>query len=263
MSTEFLYQQSEVLIALTLLGFLALAGEIGYRVARRGSQRYDESTRSQIVSIQAAILGLLSLILGFTFSMALSRFEYRKQMVVEEANAIGTVALRAQFLPTDHKVDVRALLRRYVEIRLYSVLQTAQSSPERQQLDIETRQLQSQLWQIAGDASLQEPQSVPLGLFTQAVNNLIDVKAKRDTGVANHVPEIVLLLLMGFALLAMGVLTYGNGLTGARSPIPTAAYSIVVVLVVLLIIDLDHPQSGVARVSQASIIQIQEILNSR
>ncbi len=206
---------------------------------------------------------LLSLLLGFTFAMSLSRFEYRKQMVIEESNAIGTAALRAQFLPAHQQADVRELFRRYVEIRLESVLHTVQSSPARQQLDLEIRQLHDRLWGIANGAAETDPQSVPLGLFVQAVNELINSKVKRDIGVANHVPEGVLLLMMGFAVLAVGVLAYGNGLTGARNLIVTAVYSVIVVLVILLIIDLDHPQRGLVRVSQASMIQLQEILNSR
>lgn len=94
MTTEFLYQQSEVIIAIALLGCMVLGGELGYRLSHRGRQTRNELTRTQIISTQAAILGLLSLLLGFTFAMALSRFEYRKQMVVQESNAIGTASLR-------------------------------------------------------------------------------------------------------------------------------------------------------------------------
>jgi len=260
--TEFLYQQSELLIALALLGLLALAGELGYRLGFRGAQTHNELSRAQIRSIQAAILGLLSLLLGFTFAMALSRFEYRKQLVVEESNAIGTAALRSQFLPTHHEAEVNELFRRYVEIRLDSVLRTTESSPARQQLDAEATQTHSRLWGIANGAAEAVPRSVPLGLLAHAVNEVIDIKAKRDIAVANHVPESVL-MMMSFAVLGLGVLAYGNGLAGARSPTPTAAYAVIVVLVILLIIDLDHPQKGLARVSQASMIQLQEILGSR
>ncbi|HLF10740.1 MAG TPA: hypothetical protein VJA26_05960, partial [Gammaproteobacteria bacterium] len=248
MPTEFLYQQSEILIALALLGLLALAGELGYRLGFRGRQTHSELSRAQIRSIQAAILGLLSLLLGFTFAMALSRFEYRKQLVVEESNAIGTAALRSQFLPTLHEAEVNELFRRYVGIRLDSVLRTTESSPARQQLDTEATRIHSRLWGIANGAAEADPRSVPLGLLAHAVNEVIDLKAKRDIAVANHVPESVLLMMMGFAVLALGVLAYGNGLAGARSPAPTAAYAVIVVLVILLIIDLDHPQRGLARV---------------
>jgi len=95
------------------------------------------------------------------------------------------------------------------------------------------------------------------------VNEVIDIKSKRDIAIANHVPESVLLLLLVFAVLAAGVLGYGNALAGARIPSLTAAYCIIVVLVFVLIIDLDRPQQGLTRVSQASMIQLEEILKSR
>jgi len=126
MVPELLYQQSEVLIAIALLGIMVLGAELGYRFGRRGRQRHNELTRTQIISLQAATLGLLALLLGFTFAMALSRFEYRKQMVVQESNAIGTAVLRSQFLPISRDDEVNKLFRRYVEIRLQSVLLTGQ-----------------------------------------------------------------------------------------------------------------------------------------
>jgi len=262
LSNEFLYGRSEILIALALVGLLALAGEIGYRLGRRRRHKPTEQEESQFTSIEVALLALLSLLLGFTFAMALSRFEHRKEMVVREANAIGTAALRAQFLPASDQVEAIELFRRYIEIRLEAVLRTKQSSPARQQLDVETRRLQVGLWKMAATAAGAEPRSVPLGLFTHAVNQLIDIKAERDVAVANHVPESVLLLLIGFAILSAGFLGYGNGLAGARIRVPTAIYSLIVVLVILLIFDLDRPQEGLARVSQESMIQLRMTLSS-
>jgi len=260
LSAEFLYQQPEVLIAFVLLSLLALASEAGYRQGRRGRPANNEWTRTEILSIQAAIVGVLSLLLGFTFAMALSRFESRKQIVVQESNAIGTAVLRAQFLPPPQDSAAKALFRRYVGIRLESVLHTAQASPARSQFDAEARDIQGQLWDMARSAAAADPQSIPLSLFAHAMNEVIDIKATRDIAVANHVPESVLLLLMVLAVLAMGSLGYGNGLAGARSWRPTAAYSVIVVLVILLIIDLDRPQRGLARVSQASMSHLQEVL---
>jgi len=261
-STEFLYGQSEVLIALVLVGLLAIAGELGYRLGRRRRHTPAPREETQFTSIEGALLALLSLLLGFTFAMALSRFEYRKQMVVQESNAIGTAALRAQFLLPPHRGEVEAMFRRYVEIRLAAVLLTDAPSPARQQLDAETRRLQSQMWQVASAVAEADPRSVPLGLLAQAVNNLIDSKAQRDVAIANHVPESVLLLLIGFAVVAAGVLGYGNGLANTRVRMPTAVYLVITVLVILLIIDLDRPQRGLARVSQESMIQLQTILDS-
>lgn len=260
MTNEFLYQQPVALIALALLGAMVLGAEAGYRVGRRGRAAHNELTRTQIISIQGSTMGLLALLLGFTFSMALSRFEYRKQMVVQESNAIGTAALRSQFLPTARDEEVNTLFCRYVEIRLESVLGTCQDSPERKRLDIEDRQIQFRLWRIANEAAETDPQSIPLGLFTDAVNEIIDVKMRRDIAIANHVPESVLVFLLAFSVLVAAVLGYGNGLAGARMTSLTVAYCVIVILVVVLIIDLDHPQQGFARTSQQSMIDLQEIL---
>ncbi len=252
-----------MLIALALLALMVIGAELGYRLGRRGRRTHNELTHVQITSIQAATLGLLALLLGFTFALALSRFEYRKQMVVQESNAIGTAALRSEFLPVSHDDEVDRLFRRYVEIRLESVLRTGQGSSEREGLDREARQIQRRLWHIANEAAEADPRSIPLGLFTHAMNELIDIKTKRDIAVANHVPESALLLLLGFAVLAAVVLGYGNGLAGRRIPGLTVAYCVVVVLVVALIMDLDHPQQGLARASQQSMIQLQEIMDAK
>ena len=263
MAHELLYKQSPVLIVIVLLGVMVLGAELGYRLGRRGRQTQDEPTRTQIVSIQVATLGLLALLLGFTFAMALSRFEYRKQMVVKESNAIGTAALRSQFLPPSRDDGVDELFRRYVEIRLESVLRTEQGSSERAQLDAEVRQIQYRLWRIANEAAEADPRSIPVGLFTHAMNEVIDIKTERDIAVANHVPETVLLFLTALAVLAAVILGYGNGLAGRRIKVLTAAYCVIVVLVIVLTIDLDHPQQGLARTSQQSMNDLQELMAAR
>ncbi len=183
-------------------------------------------------------------------------------MVVLESNAIGTAALWSHFLPTSYDVEVIELFRRYVKIRLESVLQTKQSSSDREQLDVEARQIQLRLWYIANETAELDPRSIPLNSFTYAVNQLIGTKTQRDIAVANHVLESVLLFLSGFAVLAAVVFGYGNGLAGARITSRTAAFFVIVVLVILLIIDLDHPQQGLARTSQKSMIQLEEILHA-
>jgi hypothetical protein len=89
------------------------------------------------------------------------------------------------------------------------------------------------------------------------------MKAKRDVGVANHVPESALIFLLALAAAAAGFLGYGDGLTGSRSPTATAAFSLIVALVILLIIDIDRPQRGLARVSQESMTELQDVLEGR
>ena len=118
MAQELLYNLGLGLIFGGSMVFFLLGDEVGFRLGRWKRPKVDEDARSQIITIQGAMLGLLALLLGFTFSMAMSRFEVRKQQVLDESNAIGTTYLRAQLMPEPPRKEVSDLLRRYVEVRL-------------------------------------------------------------------------------------------------------------------------------------------------
>ena len=115
---EILYDQSSILIAAVLLAAILAANETGYRLGRWQRARTDTGVRSQTSAIQAAMLGLLALLLGFTFTMALQRFDNRSQAVISEANAIGTAYLRTQLLPEEFREPARKLIADYVQLRI-------------------------------------------------------------------------------------------------------------------------------------------------
>ena len=99
MNESLLYRIDEVVINWVFLALTLTAAEVGFRLGRRFEARTPENIKSQIFTVEAGILGILALLLGFTMSMAVSRFEIRKQLVLEEADAIGTSSLRAELLP--------------------------------------------------------------------------------------------------------------------------------------------------------------------
>src|SRR5262245_43853275 len=112
------YRTGELVILVVLLAGLVAASELGYRFGvRRSRSTMHDFTRTQVSNIQGTLLGLFALLMGFTFAMALSRFDDRRQMIVTEANAIGTAALRAQLLPSGSE-ELREVFRRYVAVRL-------------------------------------------------------------------------------------------------------------------------------------------------
>jgi hypothetical protein len=262
MYSEFLYDDSELLIALALFGSLLLASEFGYRLGLRKRASIPEFARAQLGGIQSALAGLFALLLGFTFAMALSRYDERRQTVVREANAIGTAALRAHLLPAEQRAETADIFRRYVDVRLKTALGPNLLTPERRQLDADAGRLQNELWRRAAAAAEADPRSVPAGLLLAAVNELIDVKGERDAALANHVPESVVLLLFGFAVLTSGVFGYGNGLAGARSFGTAAILAVLISLVILVIIDLDRPRRGFIHVSQESMVDLQKSLGA-
>src|SRR5690606_28962629 len=121
-----------------------------------------------------SILGLLALLLAFTFSLAASRFEARRQAVLEEANAIGTTYLRTRLLPEPERQELARLLREYVDVRLSAVQagQTAEAIKH-------SEELHEQLWQQAAAAAQKSSGSIMTGLFVQSLNEVIDLHAKR------------------------------------------------------------------------------------
>src|SRR5690606_32035372 len=116
MNEEFLYNQPEWLIGLVTFVLLSISVEMGYWIGRNVKVEKTESMRAQISTIQTAILTIFTFLLGFTFAMALSRFDNRKQMVVKESNAIGTVVLRSQLLPENQRAQMNELLKQYVNV---------------------------------------------------------------------------------------------------------------------------------------------------
>ncbi|MEF8768895.1 hypothetical protein [Candidatus Accumulibacter contiguus] len=114
---EIMYDHNSVLIVSALFVCMLLAMEIGFRSGRRKQACATEAI-TQANAVLAAMLGLLALLLAFTFSAALQRYENRSQTVVAEANAIGTTYLRAQLLPKGMPDEVQALLRQYLGVRV-------------------------------------------------------------------------------------------------------------------------------------------------
>ena len=118
LAEDFLYRQNEFLIVGLLLALLLIATEIGFRRGRSVRSAIEESARSHYWTLQAGVMGLLALLLAFTFSMSVTRYETRKLLLVDEVNAIGTTYLRSQMLPEPYRSEVAKLVGDYVANRL-------------------------------------------------------------------------------------------------------------------------------------------------
>jgi hypothetical protein len=196
----------------------------------------------------SALIALLGLLLAFTVSMAVSRFDARKQLVSDEANAIGTAALRARLLPEPYASESAGLFREYVARRVrWGDL--ARSSPLEAALLGDGERLQHELWKraIAAADARRDPHSA---LYIAALNEVIDLQEARANVRTNRVPETVLLVLAGLSLLALAVAsaTYGSNGMRARRDLHVLAFA--VWLVIWLIVDLDQPRRGFVKIGQ-------------
>ncbi|MGD9658401.1 MAG: hypothetical protein AB7U61_12340 [Methylocystis sp.] len=237
------------IIFLVSLLLLVATGEIGRRFGSQVQQEIDAG----ISTLEAAMLGLLALMLSFTFAMALTRFDARRDAVLREANAIGTAALRARLLPAPYGAESLKLLRDYVQIRV----NLANRSPTPAELDAEighSNEIQEALWRQLKAALTKDNAMAPTGLYIQALNEMFDVQESRLTAVRNHVPIVVVFSLYGIATVALGFTGYASGLERRRRRFPIYLMSLLVAGVILLILDIDRLGAGFVAVSQQPII---------
>jgi hypothetical protein len=227
------------------------ASEIGWQLGSRGGGREGDN----VPTLESAMLGLLALIIGFTFAMALSRFEARRVAVLNEANAIGTTALRARLLPESHRTDVLKLLKEYVQIRV-DIVQSGPSMAELRTVVDRSNVIQEALWQQAKAIAAKDNSMVPTGLFIQTLNEMIDDQEKRLAAFRNRVPNVVLLGLFGIGAIVGGFAGYASGLDPKRNRLPVYIMGFLVSAVILLIFDLDQPGSGFITNDQQSMVDI-------
>jgi hypothetical protein len=243
------YNYSLATVFLAGLAAIFATSEIGWQFGVRniglGGQNFS--------TLESAMLGLMALIIGFTFAMALSRFEARRDAVLNEANAIGTTALRARLLPEPYRAETLKLLRQYVQIRM-EVIQSGRSLAELTTAVDRSNAVQEALWQQTKLLAAKDNGMVPTGLFIQSLNDMIDSQAKRLAALRNTVPNVVLLGLLGFAAIAGGFAGFASGCDAQRSRPPVYIMGLLVAGVILLIFDLDRPSSGLITNNQQPMI---------
>lgn len=251
-----MYDHSSLLIVGLLFLGLLVAIELGFRLGDRIAESASDSARAQVNTIQASLLGVLALLLGFTFSLALQRYDARSAAVVTESNAIGTAILRADLLPEPYRDQARDALSSYLDLRIQAASISLDRVDERDEILDRTAALQNRLWQIGSNASLEYPNPVQTGLFVQALNDLIDTYGSRNAALDRHVPEIVLFLLFGTFALTACLVGFSSGISGNRASFPTYILVVLITFLVFIIIDLDRPRRGLIEVSQKSLIEL-------
>lgn len=244
-----LYDYSLATIFIAGLVTIWIATEVGYRLG----ERTGAMGSANVSTLESAVLGLLALMIGFTFAMSLSRFEARRDAVLSEANAIGTTALRARLLPEPHRAEVLKLLRDYVAIRL-DITQRSASPPDLMAAVDQSNRLQEALWRQTKAIAAKDTNMVPTGLFIQTLNEMIDNQAKRLAVLRNRVPNTVMLALFAVATIAGAFAGYASGLDVRRTRMPVYLMGLLIAAVILLIMDLDRPGAGFIDVSQQPMI---------
>ena len=251
-AAELIYAIDQWLVLALLFGLLLAVEEAGYRLGQRRSAQYDDDGRSNYGNLMAGLYGLMALFLAFTFAMAQQRFETRKDLVVAEANAIGTAWLRGDLVAEPLRGEFRQLLARYAEIR--TPVETFDRAGLRAAI-AESESIHTEIWARAVAAAKANP-SPTTALLVAATNDVIDMHGKRVAAARNTVPGIVMMMVIAFALATAAVTGYRCGIGARRYRLPSAAFLLLVAMVIGVIIDLDRPQRGFITVDQSAMFDL-------
>jgi len=228
-----------------------LCVEIGFQLSIHRSNQGVPESESSVNSMVGSTLGLLAFMLAFTFGVAMSRFDDRRQLIVDEANAIGTTYMRADLIDEPHRSAVKRILREYIDIRV----QGAQHASLMELAIRKSEELHDDLWAHAAAVGRAHDSDV-ISLFIESVNDVIDLHAKRLANARGRVPESIWAALLFVSALSMGGMGYQIGLSGHRSWWASLILVITFSMVMLIIADLDRPWEGLLNVSQQSLINL-------
>jgi hypothetical protein len=245
-----LYEGNLVVLYTAVFILIVGAAILGAGIGSR-SRTTDEGA-SDIGTLTGAALGLLALLLAFSFSLALSRYEARRTQVLQEANAIGSAANFALMLPKPVQKPILDLLRDYTEVRIGLGIPY---DPAKLKRDVQrSLDLQGKLWQQAIVVTAAAPQSLPVHQFVGSLDEINNLHESRLTALRFHVPAEIMFMLVGVAMVAMGFTGYHSGIAGSRRATATIIMSLTIATVLMLVIDLDRPARGLIQVPTLPLV---------
>jgi hypothetical protein len=241
---------TELLVALTLIVGVGIAHEIGFRLGslvRSADEHFDR----QFSLVQASTAALVAFLVGFAFSGAASRFIDRADIVVKEANALGTSYLRTATIAEPQRSELKAVLREYTADRV--VLLSREGRDQIKPLLAKVSALHDRMWNsvIKGtqdDAPL-------MAVVLPPINEVIDLHAVHLALARRHLPVPIMGVLLGTAAIGIGLMGFGNGRVGRRFSVIDSVYGFVLAVALWMTIDLDYPGIGIIRVSNLSMVE--------
>jgi hypothetical protein len=254
-----------LLALLTILGMIAgTLGmlEIGRRLGMRRLARDPDSAQASTGAIDGAVFGLLGLLIAFTFSGAGSRYDTRRSMIVQEANAIGTAWLRLDLLPVAAQPPLREKFRNYLDARLAVFRKIPDLAAVKAEYD-RANALQSDIWSLA-IAACRDSGSQPVTmLLLPSLNEMFDTATSRTAGALEH-PPMIIYAMLGALLLAGALLAgVGLGVGKVRNWFHAIAFVLVMTLTVYVILDFEFPRVGIIRIHgfEQVLIDLRQSMN--
>jgi hypothetical protein len=255
LSPDFLSRSPPLVQSLIFLVILLIAAEVGYRAGLAWHRRHSVKDASESWTFEGAMIGLLGLLLAFTYSFAATRFETRRTAILQEADAIGTAYLRAGLAAEPARNEMQDLLRRYAKTRI--VTREMARDPARLQAAVaESEGLQKRFWSTATQAIRGRPSTPIDAILFMSLNDVIDAGGRRLAAGRDQLPSLITWMLFAVGAVSLGLAGYSSGFIGRRNLLLTTTLAVTVAAVTYVILDLDHPNFGMIRTSQQSFVDL-------
>jgi len=241
---------TELLIAMGLIAGLVAAHEIGFWIGSL-TRSADESFDRQVALIRASTGALVAFLVGFAFSGAASRFIDRVDIVVKEANALGTAYLRAGVIAEPQRGELKAALKEYTADRV--ALLSREGRDQIEPLLAKVSGLHERMWRSAIEAT--QGNAPLMAVVLPPINEVIDLHSVHLAMARRHLPIPIMTLLLGTAAISIGIVGFGNGRVGRRFSVLDSVYAAVLALALWMTIDLDYPGIGLIRVSNLPVAE--------
>lgn len=244
-----------LLVLLVSFVVLLLAAELGNMVRNR-IRPLKEEERDDFSFVLGATLTLLSLLIGFSFSMAVSRYDLRRNYEEAEANAIGTEYVRADLLPDEHALRVRDLLKKYLDQRI--LFYTTRNQQGLAKINTDTAHLQNQLWAAVRAAAT--PPTPAIAIVLTGMNNVFDSQGYTQAAWGNRIPRPAWILMVSIAICCNILIGYRVRRTDHRTLL---ILPIAVSIAFFLISDIDSPRRGTIGVAPENLISLAQSLRAQ
>jgi len=244
------------MILAPILVMALIASVAGFRYGRR---HIDAGDNLNVSGLRASTLGLVALLLGFSFSMTSTRFGDRSRTVLEEANSIGTCYLRAGLLDSASRERIRTAVRAYTDSRLENY-QRGVDSKEYRRTTADMQAALDLLWAGVEQAVRVDPERARVSLIVPAANDVIDLSAKHTWSDHNQMPASVLFLLAATIIITSVLIGQSLAESGKRHIGLWLAINILLILLIFVILDFDRPLRGLIRMNQAPLIDVRQIM---
>jgi hypothetical protein len=263
MHLSWLGEQSTYIIILILFLVMMLSSEIACRIGMRLNARAPEAGKGHFGAIQGSLLGVLALLVSFTFSISAQRYESRRQLLVEDANTLNALYLRSTLLPEPERAAFKRLLRQYIDVRMSVVtLGREPTIEELQNTVVKSNELHRQMWTLASSIAQQNP---PPRSIDEVLRLLVEMAAsteRRVNAFTSRVPDPIIWLLFGGATVGAGVIGFSAGL-GNHHGFPARIFLLLLICGTIYVdLDLDRPRHGLIKIDQSPLLQVKQVIDA-